>query len=323
MNLLTLSEIREKLWRYGPIPKSTSYATSSSAQKASMDNYINQVCARLLGKMKPRYSMRVVNVPVYDGGLTVPRELDGIDGIEMVTAENCACSPLQIYSRFHEWATPGFGCCCSSAVFVRSDMTQVFRDPDPSTDGYYLRIKSTESVQKTMTFKGGWNADWDQLFTETELDFTSGTYTTSQIWKSMPQVQKPVSTNYVELYSVDVATAEETLIAVYAPGERIPAYKRYKVPDWTGLPMARIFGKLAYNEVTADNDIPIPNNLGALKAGLQALAYEDAADMARSDLLWDRAYNILNEERAESDDGETPLFRVDSEFGIGNIAQVY
>jgi hypothetical protein len=288
-----------------------------------MDGYVNQVCERLLGRMKPRFSMRRVNVPVYSGTLTVPRELDGIDGIEMVDANNCACSPLQIYSRFHEWARPALNCCCSSAVFVLSDMVQTFKDPDASTDGYYLRVKSTESVEKTMTFSGGWNDDWDQLFTETTLAFTNGTYTTSVIWKSLPRIQKPVTTNYVELYSVDVATSVETLIAVYAPGERIPAYKRYKVPDWNSLPMARIFGKLAYNEVTADNDIPIPQNIGALKAGLQALSYEDAADMQRSDMLWARAVSILDEERAESEDAETPVFKVDSDFGIGSITQVF
>ena len=173
-----------------------------------------------------------------------------------------------------------------------------------------------------MIFKGGITTDWDQRFTSTELPFTNGTYTTTQTWISLPQIQKPVTTNLVELYSVDVASAEETLIAVYAPGEKIPAYKRYKVPDWPNLPLARIFGKLAFNEVTADNDIPVPQNLGALKAGLQALSYEDKADLTRSDMLWQRAYNILNEERAESEDAETPSFQVDSQFGIGSIAQV-
>jgi hypothetical protein len=322
MNLYTLAQIREKTWRWSPVPK-VPYASSTTAQKALADSYINQVCERLLGRMKPRFSMRRVNVPVYSGTLTVPRELDGIDGIEMVDANNCACSPLQIYSRFHEWARPALNCCCSSAVFVLSDMVQTFKDPDASTDGYYLRVKTTESGGGDMTFTGGFDDDWDQLFGEVTLAFVSGTYTTSQIWKSLPRIQKPVTTNYVELYGVDVATNEETLIAVYAPGERIPAYKRYKVPDWPGLPMARIFGKLAYNEVTADNDIPVPQNIGALKAGLQALSYEDAADMQRSDMLWARAVSILDEERAESEDAETPVFKVDSDFGIGSITQVF
>lgn len=317
MNLFTLSDLRPILWKYSPIDK-IPYPQATQAMKDKFDGYINQVCERLLGRMKPRYTMRRVNVPVYDGSLTVPRELDGIDGIEMVTEDNCPCHPLQIYSRFHEWAHPT-GCCCSGIVFVLSDMVQVFRDPSPGDEGFYLRVKATEETQSTMTFYGGYNTDWDQMFGSTELDIISGTTTTTQAWTSMPRVQKPVTEAMVELYSVDVATDEETLLAVYAPGERIPAYKRYKVPDWNGFPLARIFGKLAFNEVTADSDIPIPNNIGALKAGLQALSYEDAADMERSDMLWARALSILDEERAEAEDAELPSFRVADDFGCGNI----
>lgn len=319
MNMFTLSEMREKLWKYGPIPK-TPYSTASDSQKDQADQYINQVCERLLGRMKPRFTMRRINVPVYDGTLTVPRELDGIDGIEMVTEDNCPCYPLQIYSRFHEWAHPVANCCCTPAVFVLSDMVQTFKDPDPSTGGYKLRVKAvTESESRTMVLRGGYDADWNQLFDFANIVFEDGTYTGSVIYRGMPQVQKPVTDNLVELYSVDVDTDEETLIAVYAPGERIPAYKRYRVPEWNGFPMARIFGKLAFNEVTADSDIPIPNNMGALKAGLQALAYEDAADLQRSDLLWNRALSILDEEMAEANDGELPVFKVPSDFGCGNI----
>lgn len=317
MNLFTLAQLRSKLWRYGPIPK-TPFVTASQSQKDQFDAYINQVCERLLGRMKPRFTMRRVNVPVYDGTLTVPRELDGIDGIEMVTADNCPCHPMQIYSRFHEWARPT-GCCCNSMVFVLSDMVQTFRDPDGSTDGFKIRVKSTEPETRTMVLKGGWDSDWNQMFGSVDIDFDDGTQTDSTIYRGMPQIQKEVTDNLVELYSVDVATDEETLIAVYAPGEQIPAYKRYRVPEWNGFPMARIFGKLAFNEVTADSDIPIPNNLGALKAGMQALSYEDAADMQRSDMLWARALSILDEERAESEDAEVPVFKVPSDFGCGSI----
>lgn len=321
MNLYTLDDIRSALWRYGPVPKVT-YSLATTAQKAQFTGYLNQVCERLLGRMKPRFTMRRVNVPIYDGTITVPRELDGIDGIRLVDEYNCPCKPLQIYSRFHEWAHPVSACSCDSTVFILSDMVQVFQDPSPSTDGFKLRVKSTEGDTPNMTFEGGFDADWNQVFSTETLAIGNGTFTTTSIWNSMPSISKPVTDNLVELYSVDVATSEETLIAVYAPSERIPAYKRYKVPEWYGYTVAQIFGKLAFNEVSADTDIPIPNNLGALKAGLQALAYEDAADLTRSDLLWNRAYAILDEEQAEAGDAEMPVFKVDPDFGAGSIAQV-
>lgn len=318
MNLFTLAELREKLWKYGPPPK-VPYETATDAQKAQTDAYLNQVCERLLGRMKPRFTMRRVNVPVYDGTITIPRELDGIDGIEMVTEDNCPCHPLQIYSRFHEWAYPVASCCCAPAVFVLSDMVQVFQDPSPGDEGFKLRVTATEEDGQNLLLKGGYDEDWNQIFTTETLAFDSGEFTSTTVYNSLPQIQKPVTDNYIELYSVDVATDEATLIAVYAPSEKIPAYKRYRVPEWNGYPLARVFGKLAFNEVTADNDIPIPNNMGALKAGLQALAYEDAADLQRSDLLWGRALSILDEEMAEANDAELPSFRVPSDFGCGNI----
>lgn len=320
MTLHTLLDLQSRLWKYGPIRK-TPYVTATTAMKLDFTNYLNQVCERLLGRMKPRFTMRRVNVPIYDGSITCPRELDGIDGIQLVNADNCnLCHPLQIYTRFHEWARP-VGSCCSSIVFILSDMVQTFRDPAPGDSGYYLRVKSTEA-SGNISFIGGYDADWDQVFTTTTLTLVSGTNTTTAIWKSMPQIQKPVTTSFVELYSVDVATAEETLIAVYAPGEKVPAYKRYKVPEWNGAVFARVFGKLAFNDVSANSDIPIPNNLGALKAGMQALAYEDAADMTRADMLWQRALTILDEERADSEDAEQPNFQVDPDFGIGSICQI-
>lgn len=318
MNLFTLADLRPILWKYSPIDK-VPYVSATDAMKDKFDSYMNQVCERLLGRMKPRFTMRRVNVPVYDGTLTVPRELDGIDGIEMVTADGCPCHPMQIYSRFHEWAYPVATCCCNSAVFVLSDMVQTFRDPDPSTEGFKIKVTATETEGRDLYLQGGLDADWNQIFTTETLTFETESVTSDTIYTSLPRMQKQVTDNPIEIYSVDVATDDETLIAVYAPGERIPAYKRYRVPEWNGFPMARIFGKLAFNEVTADTDIPIPNNLGALKAALQALSYEDAADLERSDLLWARALSILDEERAEAEDAELPTFKVPSDFGCGSI----
>lgn len=320
MNLYTLAQIREQLWKYSPTPK-TSYSSATTDQKAQFDDYLNQVCERLLGRMKPRFTMRRVNVPIYgEGYLTIPRELDNIDGIQLVDENNCACHPLQIYSRFHEWAHPVAQCCCNSAVFVLSDMVQTFLDPTPGDSGFYLRVVASEAG--TISFKGGFDDNWDQLFTTTDLAFINGTATTTQAWMSLPQIIKPVTTGYIQLYAVDVDSGDATLIAVYAPGETIPAYKRYRIPDWNGYPLARVFGKLAFNKVVADGDIPFPQNSGALKAGLQALAFEDAADYQRSELLWASAQNILNEEQAETSDAEQPVFHVPTDFGAGNIIQV-
>lgn len=316
MQLYTLAQIREKLWAAGPVPK-TPYVTASQSQKDQFDEYLNQACMQLLAEQKPRYSMRRINVPVYDRTITLPRELDSIDGIQMVNESNCPCNPLQIYSRFHEWAHPVGACCCDSMVYVLDETAQSFITPSPGDDGYQLKVVATEPDTPDMYFVGGYDADWDQIFDTETLAIGNGSFTTTTIWKSMPQIQKPVTTNLVQLYSVDVATSDEELIAVYAPGETIPAYKRYKVPEWNGYPLARVFGKICFVEATADRDIPFPNNLRALKLALKALNYEDNSDMDRFQIYWNQAMAVLDNERSDSEDAELPTIKIADDFGSG------
>lgn len=317
--LLTLASARLKLWSYGP--NSNSYTARTAADVTAFDNYINQVAERLLGMMKPRHTMRRVNVPVQDGYLTLPRNLQTMEGIEMLNSTTgCPSSPLQIYSRFHEFAHPIGNCCCDPAVWSVSELAQTWVAPTP---GFYLRAIGSAADADPIVLVGGWDTDNAEYFDSVNLTIAVTANTTTRSWNTMPQVQKPVTSGSVTLSAVDTTSGEVTELVIYAPGETIPAYQRYRVPHWNGYGYARVFGKLAYVEATLDTDIIYPGVTGALKHGLQALNYEDQNNQSMADEKWARAQMILDQDNQQLEgDAALPVFRVAGDFGAGSIAQV-
>lgn len=78
--------------------------------------------------------------------------------------------------------------------------------------------------------------------------------------------------------------------------------KRYKVPTCTDDDFTYIaLVKVAYVALTAGTDEVTPNNIGAIKAGLQALNAEDSDNRGLSRDLWAEAMELL----AEQSENET------------------
>jgi len=310
-NLLT---VRRTLWTYADF--STPYSVATQAQKDEADNRINQVIERFLLSGSWKNVTRRVRVPIYNGMITLPRELNSLRGIK-IENNGCSCCPSTIYSRFHEFAHCGTGC-CSSGTYPVSELAQTFLTPEA---GFTLRVKATESAPVDMTLLRGYDTDWDEYFDSVTLSITNGTTDTTREWNSMPQIQKPVTTNQVELYSV--ADGVETLIAVYAPGETIPSYKRYKVPEFNNALSAIIMGKLAYVPATQDTDIIYPGVIGALKLGLMALQGEDTSEDDRADKDWAAAIRLLEQDIQEDEgDSSVPVFKTYGDFGAGRVFNV-
>ena len=314
--LFTLADVREKLWKYAD--QTVLYANATQAQLDDATERINQVVERFLLSGKWKNTLRRVRVPIYDEMITLPRELNCLLGIKVEVSEMCGCCPSTIYSRFHEFAH----CvgCCSTGTYPVTELAQTFLTPDA---GFTLRVKATEGAPVNMTLLRGMDTDWDEYFDSVTLSITNGTTTTTREWNSMPQIQKPVTTNKVELYSVD-SDGVETLIAVYAPGETIPSYKRYKVPDACGQALsAVILGKLAFVPATEDTDIIYPGVIGALKMGLMALQDEDTSEEVRADRNWASAIRLLEQDIQEDEgDASVPVFKVYGDFGAGRVFNV-
>jgi hypothetical protein len=315
MNLLTLGQVRERLWTY--TNAQVSYASASATQLADATFRINQVCERFLTEGKWKYSLRRITLPIEDGYITLPRNFETILGIQLQTASLC-CAVSQVYTRFHEFAH-GYTGCCSTGTYPISETAASFLTP---TAPFTLRVKSTVSEAKTITFYGGYDTNDDEFFGGDTVTIINGTANGTRTYNSMPPtggIQKEVTTVPVELYSV--TDGVETLIAVYGPYETVPAYKKYKVPDFNStFTTAIVLGKLAFIEAVNTYDIIVPSHWGALKLGLKALRSEDTEEDDMADQDWQRAYNLLNNQVTEAEgDNEFPIMKFQAGFGCDGV----
>ncbi len=297
--LLTLAAARQRLWAYGPdkVPY-----PGTSAQQGNFDAALNDVIEEFLINGKWRNTMRKVRIPIYDGMITLPRELQSCSGVKLIPfSDNERCQfPLLIYDQFHEFhhgATPA--CDCTGAVYPESQLAQTFIIPD---EGFTLRAVSTET-RGTLTFIGGTDAADAEYFDQVTLSITNGTLDTTRVWNALPRIQKSTTNVSVSLYAVNSGTA--TLIAIYAPGETVPAYMRYTVASPpTDAPACFALCKLAFVPVVADTDIVYPGVVRALKSGLLAVERETARERDAARELWAEAIMALDNDRKQLD-GET------------------
>lgn len=324
MGLLTLGAVRQSLWNYG---SSVPYVTATTQDKANFDAVLNQVVERFLLDGKWRGTFRRVTLRTYGNTLTLPRNLESCLGCDPLTSNGQRISgrPLMIYSRWFEFAAGGVGltssnclACAIRGIVQQSDGVQTFNDP---VGTFYLRAKATDVSGSGFTFAGGFDQNNTELFANVTLPFINGISTTSQQYTAMPLIQKAVINNPVSIFSVDTTTAEETLLCVYAPGETVPAYKRYVMPSAQDGDTFLAFCKLAFVTAVADTDIIIPSVTGALKLGLMSLQFEDRNDLERAASYMNQAIAILDSDMEELNGAEIPPFNMVG-FGAGDIVNV-
>jgi len=313
MQLYTLAEMREALWEEGN--QTSSYAAATIAEKQQWTDRCNRVVSWFFNKMKPAHTYRRINVPIYDSHITLPRHVQSLLGVRPLDQNGCACAPLYIYSRFHEFALPVSDCsCCAPAAIPATEMAQTFRDPAP---GFLLRLKSTATAG-TYQFFGGRDTSWNEYFDSSSLNITNGTVTTAREYNALPRMLKTANAVGVEVYSVDTTTGEETLIAVHAPGETSPAYQRYHVPDCG--PACQILTRLTYVKLVADTDIVIPSDLGAMELGLRALQYRKESNWDGALQLEQEALDLLDGQKQQLEgEAALPSFSSFPGFGAGDI----
>jgi len=314
MNLITLAQAREELWDKGNA--TTSFDQSTNDEQDAWDRRLNRVVQRFFETRNIARTYRRVDLPIYSGTITLPRDVESLLGIKIISSEECASAPLYVYSRFHEFAEVLPLRSCAPVAQPISEIAQTFRDPEA---GFKLRIKGTESNGGTYKFFGGTDADDAQFLDSVELSITNGTTTTTRVWNTMPRLLKSESDNSVELYAVD-SDSNETLIAIHAASETTPAYQRYAVPDVGDEYVARILTRLCYVKISADTDIVIPSSFGALQLGLQALRYEDVNDWGNAEKAWAKALDLIDSAKGQLEGAaEIPAVRSVPGFGCANI----
>lgn len=327
--MLTLANARKALWQYG---SSVPYATATITDIGQFDLKLNEVIERFFTVGTWRSMWRRLTLQVFGFTLTLPRGFDTCRAIDPMDGGN----PVPIYSQFSQFIGYGDIGLDSAAQMYRglhlmSETAQTFSVP---TGTYYLRAVGTEIAATGLQLTGGADALGDEIFGSTNLALINGATTGAQAYTDMPLIEKAVTNNAVSLYAVDTTTAVATLIANYAPGETIPAYRQYSVGGGLDTQLMRCLCKLAFVPAVASSDLIIPGNIGALKLGLMAIAYEDKTDPANAALYFGPnhpeqtgkmagAIDLLDAEIAELEAAERPAFLVDSHFGAGTIMQVH
>lgn len=109
---------------------------------------------------------------------------------------------------------------------------------------------------------------------------------------------KPVTLNLAQLYACYDDSTEE-VIGIYEPGETVPSYRQYIVPEATGA--ATVPGVIArcqrrHIDLVADNDICPIDNFGALKRAIASIHWDNEGDEKRSEKHFDNAIQMLNDE---------------------------
>lgn len=333
MSYLTLAQARQALWRYSPGSNGTAvaYENRTAADSLAVDTTINLTVERFLTLGKWRGDTIRARFKAFDDQITLPSNLACILGatpIRDVDSDEDGTSivPYDIYSIYHEFLNSGPGNPASERLFGLVDLGDNFPTfLDPSGTFYLKAYSTTAETAKTLLLKG-LNEDGKQIYTAgvegVSLSLTTSPgNTTSQAFTMLSSWQKSAATTgVVRIYSVDVTTAEETLLVVIPPGKITSGYHRYRVPDSDWGDTVECLCKRAYVPAVADNDLIIPGHLGALKLGMMSLTYEERNDMKNADIYMDRAIGLLNAELEQFEgDATIPSVQFQRQFGASRI----
>ncbi len=355
---LTLAQSRPLLWKY---VSNVAYTSASDTDIAQFDSTLNRLCERFFVEGRWRTCFRRVTLRTYGNKLTLPRNLATCIGVDPICSDSVwgVGYALYLYSRIAEFATQGPGltsnsaCACSIRGLIPvSDTAQTFTDPPtaltpvgpgidappPVGDAFYLRAKSTVASGRGITLVGGLDENGDIIEGNVKLLIANGTTTTTQQYTQMPFIEKAVTGAHVEFYSVDT-TNGETLLAVYAPSETVPAYKRYVIPSAEDGDTFACLCKLAFVPAIQDSDLIIPSVVDALILGLMSFQFRDKNDAERSALYMGPNYpgrgdstakpvmagavDVLDSDLAEDEASEIPPFQFSRSYGCSEIPQLY
>ncbi len=329
--MFTLGTARPILWQYA---SNVAYADATDDDLLSFDSKLAQVLERFFNLGTWRAMWKRPLLTIYGNTLTLPRGFDTCHGVE-----NSCGYPMPIYSRFHEFVAHGpcflentsATSCRYPSIGLIDEAAQTFIAP---TGTFTLRAVATEVLTDGLNFNGGFDQDGNELFGSITLDLANGTSETTQQFTILPTITKLVTSDAVSLYSVDTTTSDATLIAVYAPGETVPAYRQYIVNGANDSDVVRAQCKLSFVLPNADTDVIVPSNLGALKLGLMSIQFEDKNDPVQAGLYMGPNYpmdnpgkpygaiDLLDGEAGELREAEIPMFNVSTQYAAGNIYQV-
>ncbi len=257
------------------------------------------------------------------GYITLPYELLGIMGVSI------AGVPSVVFGNMHEYLISGPGHIDETkpAVGILDYINDGFPvRVDIPTDGSMLKIVLDNALDVGKPFRIYGNVNGEQIFTTSGMgyDFTTTGVTTTnlQVIDSVTGIQVQVNATTGAstmlagwtLYAVS-PTNVVTQLGYYYPNETRPAYARYKVGTWNTANdnaqlTIRTLCQRRFIPVAKETDWVIPGSIGALKAAMQAVQQEDAANYESAAGLWNYAMGVLNNEVHSARAGAKPEIQI-------------
>lgn len=145
---------------------------------------------------------------------------------------------------------------------------------------------------------------------------------TKNAFRQLDAINKSVSKGWVRIYAVNPTTAVESCVAILAPGETLPHYRRYAIPGFSNEEgsSVTILAKRKFIPIVSDDDDLVVTNLGALKMMMIAIEKEENNNLAEAQVYEDKAVELLKEELKEVEGANIGRPQVQMEmFAMGEI----
>jgi hypothetical protein len=166
------------------------------------------------------------------------------------------------------------------------------------------------------------SADYPWIPTWNSGTFTELPRTTANAFRSIDAINKSPTKGWVRVYAVDPVTGSESCIAILAPDETLPQYRRYAIPGFESEEgsTVTVLAKRKFIPIITDDDDLIVTNLGALKMMAIAIEKEENNNLVEAQVYEEKATALLREELKEVDGANISRPQIQMEmFAMGEI----
>jgi hypothetical protein len=263
----------------------------------------NEAQERLLNKGLYAGTYGRYSVCVYGGCITLPREFESIIGY------NFGSIPGQVYNQWYEFMEngPGIAPAGDWKRLIDRGYAPTFRSLESQK---YIKVYTdlVEDSTATILFRGSdslnnrvQTQENDQYIDGERLSLQTSPVTTSSAFRDVDAINKTVTKGWVRVYAVDPVTNAESCIAILAPDETLPMYRRYAIPGFENQEgsVVTVLAKRKFIPVRSDDDDLIVTNLGALKMMAIAIEKEENNNLDEAEKYEAKALELLREELRE------------------------
>jgi len=256
---------------------------------------LNQALARLCNLGTYRDMTVQYSLPVVGGTIYLPKDADAI--------LHCLINgvPSHVRSQWHDLKTIGTAGNSLDWGLVDAGFSPVFMDLTAATDTLYL-VPSAESFSRT-TFGDSPDEELEILandgssryrFSSSNGGFNGTTIVFEEPITYIDSIRFDSLSDSFDIRTVSGDPA--TTVATVGPDTGVTRYRRFRTPNTEDGSAVQVLCKRAFCPLLRDSDISPINNINAIKYGLLAVIAEDSYDVDRSDQMWARAVQLLEEE---------------------------